>query len=174
MRDSKEILDSWDAYSDEHTDLDGWPHDDDAYGLRQQRRDADTAEAFETLRTGARRLLETASKQLSGIPNALIQSRWIYQLDLLRYGLDRLDALQEDWLSTRDSLPAHARPGTPVHDTALAEHQAECWSYLDDWASHGHILSEINTTATAAPSPLPPPPTAVPAPANSRPSTARR
>ncbi|MFE9686755.1 hypothetical protein [Streptomyces sp. NPDC006285] len=108
------------------------------------------------------------------MPKALVQMRWSYQLDLLRDALDRLDALQEDWLSTRDSLPAHAKPGTPVHDTALAEYRAECWSYLDDWASHGHILREINTTASATPSPLPPPPTALPAPAAGRPSTARR
>ncbi len=100
--------------------------------------------------------------------------RWSYQLDLLRYALDRLDALQEEWLSTRDSLPALAQPGTPVHDNALAEHHAECWSYLDDWASHGRILIEINTTASAAPSRLPPPPTALPAPAAGWPSTARR
>ncbi|WP_416530400.1 hypothetical protein [Streptomyces coelicoflavus] len=34
LRTSDRILASWDAYTEFHTDLDGWPFDDDAYGRR--------------------------------------------------------------------------------------------------------------------------------------------
>ncbi|MCP9213060.1 hypothetical protein [Streptomyces cucumeris] len=163
MRDSKKILDAWDTYSDEHTDLDGWPHDDDAYGLRASQRDADTAEAFETLRYGARHLLATAETQLTRLPENTVQSRWVYQLGVLRNALDRLDELHEQWLLTRDALPATAKPGTPDFDGALAEHHAESWSYLDDWATHGKALREINTAARKARSPLAPTPALAPA-----------
>ncbi|NIY65615.1 hypothetical protein SMALB_3620 [Streptomyces malaysiensis] len=154
IRDSKEILDAWDAYSEEHTDLSGWPHDDHAYGLRQSQRDADTAEAFESIRAGARHLLTTADTQLAHLPTHAVQNRWGYQLGVLHTALDRLDALHEQWLRTREDLPAKARPGTPAFDDALAEHHAASWSYLDDWATHGHTLREINSAARKARSPL--------------------
>ncbi|CQR61861.1 hypothetical protein [Streptomyces leeuwenhoekii] len=174
LQDSKKILDSWDAYSNEHTDLDGWPHDDHAYGRRQSLRDADTAQAFETVRTGAHHLLATAEQQLVTMPAGSVQTRWIYQLGVLQTALERLDALHEEWLTTRDSLPADAKPGTAVFDEALAQHHAECWSYLDDWAAHGHVLSEINTAARHAPSPLASPPTTRPAAAAAQTAPARR
>ncbi|MDQ0790120.1 hypothetical protein [Streptomyces sp. B3I8] len=170
VRDSKKILDAWDAYSDEHTDLDGWPHDDHAYGMRASQRDADTAEAFEPLRYGARHLLATAETQMAQLPENTVQSRWVYQLGVLRDALDRLDELHEQWLVTRDALPATAKPGTAEFDDALAEHHAESWSYLDDWATHGKALREINTAARKARSPLAP----VPAPAPIRRTAARK
>ncbi|MFF3849642.1 hypothetical protein [Streptomyces sp. NPDC002328] len=91
-----------------------------------------------------------------------MQSRWVYQLGVLRDALDRLDELHEQWLATRDALPATAKPGTADFDDALAEHHAESWSYLDDWATHGKALREINSAARKARSPLAPTP--VPAP----------
>ncbi|WP_436993970.1 hypothetical protein [Streptomyces sp. enrichment culture] len=93
-----------------------------------------------------------------------MQHRWGYQLSVLRSALDRLDALHTEWLQTHDGLPVDARPGTPVFDEALAEHHAECWSYLDDWATHGQAIRDIHTAAQYAPSPLAPPPTATTAP----------
>ncbi|MDX2611033.1 MULTISPECIES: hypothetical protein [Streptomyces] len=162
MRDSQKILDAWDAYSDEHTGLDGWPYDDHAYGMRKSQRDADTAEAFEPLRYGARHLLATAETQLAQLPENTVQSRWVYQLGVLHTALDRLDELHEQWLLTRDALPATAKPGTAEFDDALAEHHAESWSYLDDWATHGKALREINTAARKAPSSLVPMPALAP------------
>ncbi|QNE74557.1 hypothetical protein F0344_07980 [Streptomyces finlayi] len=162
LSDSKQTLDAWDVYSDEHTDLDGWPHDDHAYGLRASQRDADTHTAFEPLRTNARLLLGTAETQLAHLPANTVQSRWVYQLGVLHAALERLEGLQEQWTTTLDTLPANARPGSPVFDNALAEHHAESWSYLDDWATHGQALREINSAALKAPSRLAPPPTTAP------------
>ncbi|WP_308377930.1 hypothetical protein [Streptomyces sp. ISL-98] len=102
--------------------------------------------------------------QLRNLPTTAVQNRWVYQLGVLQAALDRLDELHEQWLATRDSLPASAQPGTPAFDDAVAEHHAESWSYLDDWASHGQALREINSAALSAPSSLAPPPTTAPAP----------
>ncbi|MFD7137021.1 hypothetical protein [Streptomyces sp. NPDC059894] len=170
MRDSKKILDAWDAYSDEHTDLDGWPYDDHAYGMRASRRDADTLTAFEPLRHGARHLLATAETPLVQLPVNTVQGRWVYQLGVLCDAFDRLDELHGQWLATRDALPATAKPGTADFDNALAEHHAESWSYLHDWATHGKALPEINTAARKARSPLAP----IPATALVRRTAARK
>ncbi|WP_435598686.1 hypothetical protein [Streptomyces anulatus] len=163
MRDSKKILDAWNAYSEEHTDLDGWPHDEDAYGMRASQRDADTAEAFEPLRCGARHLLATAETQLTRLPETTVQGRWVYQLGVLRDALDRLDELHEQWLTTRDALPANAEAGNADFDDALAEHHADSWNSLDDWATHGKAVREINTWARTARSSLAPAPPPAPA-----------
>ncbi|CAM5243406.1 hypothetical protein SHIRM173S_09199 [Streptomyces hirsutus] len=64
--------------------------------------------------------------------------------------LDRLDTLHQEWQQTCAGLPLTARPGTPRYDDALADHDAEAWSYLDDWATHGHAVIDINTTPAAS------------------------
>jgi hypothetical protein len=97
----------------------------------------------------------------------------VYQLGVLQGALDHLDTLHEEWLQTRDGLPA-ARPGSPAFDDALAEYHAESWGYLDDWATHGQALREINSAARHAPSPLAPPPTTAPAPARGSAAPVRR
>ncbi|MGW7363971.1 hypothetical protein ACWGI8_11195 [Streptomyces sp. NPDC054841] len=99
-----------------------------------------------------------------------MQSRWVYQLGVLRDALDRLDELHEQWLQARDALPATAKPGKADFDDALAEHHAESWSYLDDWATHGKALREINSAARKARSPL----ALIPVPAPVRRITARK
>ncbi|WP_245689486.1 hypothetical protein [Streptomyces chattanoogensis] len=106
-----------------------------------------------------------------------MQNRWGYrgyQVGVLHTALDRLDALHEEWQRARESLPADARPGTPAFDDALAEHHAESWSYLDDWATHGHAIVDINAAAQHAPSLLAPPPTITAVPAPGRTTSVRR
>ncbi|MFD7320575.1 hypothetical protein ACFV9D_05710 [Streptomyces sp. NPDC059875] len=163
LRESQWILAAWDAYSDEHTDLDGWPYDEHAYGLRASQRDADTAEAFESVRASAHHLLATAEAQLTALPAGAVQNRWVWQLGTLHNALERLKSLYAEWLHTRDSLPANARPGTDAYDDVLVDYHAEAWSYLDDWASHGQAVLDINAAALKAPprlacAPAPAPP----------------
>ncbi|MFD8114370.1 hypothetical protein [Streptomyces microflavus] len=138
--------------------------------MRASKRDADTAAAFEPVRSGARHLLATAETQLIELPKNTVQGRWIYQLGVLRDALDRLDELHDEWQATRDALPITARPGSPDHDDALAEHHAESWSNLDDWSTHGRAIQEINTAARKARSPL----ALAPAPAPAQRAAARR
>ncbi|MCP3821385.1 hypothetical protein NLX86_25800 [Streptomyces sp. A3M-1-3] len=108
------------------------------------------------------------------LPAHAVQNRWGYQLGVLYAALDRLDALHQEWLETRDSLPADARPGTAAFADALAEHHAESWSYLDDWATHGQAIGDINSAAPQAPSPLAPPPTVTAVPASGQTTSVRR
>ncbi|MFJ9900702.1 hypothetical protein ACIQPR_46000 [Streptomyces sp. NPDC091280] len=103
-----------------------------------------------------------------------MQSHWGYRLGVLHTALGQLDTLNQEWLRTRDALPAGATPGTPAFDNALAEHHAACWSHLDDWATHGHIIGDINFAARHAPSPLAPPPRATPTAAAGRTVEVRR
>lgn len=170
LRESEQLLADWDTYSDEHTDLDGWPHDAHAYGMRAGQRDADTWHAFNRVRSSAKQLLATAETQLRQLPADQIQSRWSWQLAVLDTALDYLAALQDEWLDTRDSLPASARPGTAEYDDARAERDADAWHYLGEWASHGQALREINSAARKAPSSLAPPPITVPAPGRRTPA----
>ncbi|MER7986547.1 hypothetical protein ABTY53_13230 [Streptomyces noursei] len=166
LRESQRVAERWDAYDEEHTDLDGWPHDDHTYRLRQSQRDIDTVEAFEAIRHDARHLLATAEAQLARLPVHAIQHRWGYQLSVLHTALDHLDTVDEQWQRTREQLPDDARPGAPVFDIALAGRSAASWPCLDSWTLHGHTLDEINSAARHASSPLaPPPPTTTPAPA---------
>jgi hypothetical protein len=133
--------------------------------MRAGRRDADTWKAFNRIRTNAKTLLATAETQLQQLPAEVIQPRWSWQLDRLDTALNQLTALQEEWRSTRDSLPSSARPGTAEYDNARAERNAEAWHYLDEWASAGETVLEIHRAAQQAPLPLTTPPLVrVPAP----------
>ncbi|MFB7011569.1 MULTISPECIES: hypothetical protein [unclassified Streptomyces] len=166
LRESKWIQADWDVYSNEHSDLDGVPHDEHDYGLRQSRRDADTWHAFEHVRYSGKTLLATAEHQLQQLPAHKIQNRWVWELGTLHTALEQLRTLQSEWVEFRDSLPASACPGTEQYDGPLAERNADAWTYLDDWATHGQSVIDIHAVARQAPSPLPTAtPVQVPAPA---------
>lgn len=164
LRESERILADWDAYSEEHTDLDGWPHDEAAYGQRASRRDADVWRAFNRIQPTAKALVATAEAQLQRLPAQAVQYRWVWQIGRLDTALDQINVLHEEWLTTRDSLPPSARPGTALYDDARAERNAEAWNYLDEWASAGEAILEIHQAARNTPSPLATTPP-VPAPA---------
>ncbi|MCZ1006864.1 hypothetical protein O1L68_08825 [Streptomyces lydicus] len=154
IRESDQILADWDDYSDQHTDLDGWPHDEDSYAQRAGARDADVWKAFNRIRHSAKALVATAEAQLQRLPAQAIQSRWVWQLSVLESALDRLNVHQDEWLVTRDSLHPSARPGTELYDNARARRNAEAWPELNEWASAGEALLEIHRAAEKAPSPL--------------------
>ncbi|MEU7117955.1 hypothetical protein [Streptomyces zaomyceticus] len=152
LLESREILAAWDAYSDEHTDPDGWPHDPLAYGRRMMRRDADTWRSFNRIRYAARKMLATSEVQLQQLNLLVIQTRWAWQLSELATALTQLEQLQDAWLETRAALPSNAGPGTEEFDDALAERNEEAWSSLDTWSAQGQALIEIHAVALTAPS----------------------
>ncbi|MFZ3470461.1 hypothetical protein ACODT3_24400 [Streptomyces sp. 4.24] len=145
LREAEEALAAWNTYSDEHTDPDGWPHDETAYGLRQSRRDADTWRSFNRVRSGAKDLVATAAAQLHKLPERSVHPRWAWQISCLRVALDRISTLQSEWLDLRTTLPASARPGVEEYDGPLAERNAEAWHYLDEWSLHGQAVLDIHT-----------------------------
>ncbi|GAA2312692.1 hypothetical protein GCM10010416_27510 [Streptomyces caniferus] len=174
LRERDQILADWDAYHEQHTDLDDWPYDAPAYIERAGHRDAAMWKAFNRVRPTARELLATAGMQLQRLPAKSIQSRWVWQLGVLHSALDHLAALQEEWLATRDSLPPSARPGTWLYDDERAQRNAEAAHYIDEWASAGETVLEIHQAAQQTPSPLTiTPPVPAPAPLVSASRTTR-
>ncbi|MFD9484636.1 hypothetical protein ACFWBX_11645 [Streptomyces sp. NPDC059991] len=151
LRESEQILADFDAWREEHSDLDGWPLDDDEHSRHAVKRDADTWRSFNRVRSFAKDLLATAEVQVQQLNPAHIQSRWPWQLGVLDQALKQLGTLQQDWLEARDALPLTARPGSFAYDDALAERNEEAWSYLDDWSTHGKALLEIQATAQDLP-----------------------
>ncbi|MFJ6574062.1 hypothetical protein ACIQNU_42370 [Streptomyces sp. NPDC091292] len=124
--DSERVLADWDAHADEYAAPQGWPPDDD--GHRAERRAAKTDEAFENVRADALHLLATAETQLAGLPDRLMEDRWVWQISVLCRALNTLNAPHAEWRQTRDCLPIGARPGTDAFNTTLTEYQAEAWS----------------------------------------------
>ncbi|MFF8918311.1 hypothetical protein ACF08M_34690 [Streptomyces sp. NPDC015032] len=154
LRESKWIQDTWSVYSDEQTDIDGVPYDEHDYALRQDRRHADTWRAFERVRYSGETLLATAEYQLQQLPAHKVQARWVWELGTLHTALERLRTLQSEWVEFRDSLPASACPGTEQYDDPLADRNADAWSSLDDWSTHGQSILDIHAAARQTPSPL--------------------
>lgn len=177
VHESDQILTAWDAYSDKHTDPDGWPHAPEAYRRRAARRDADTWRAFTRVRSCAKELLATAEVQLQQLDATAVQSHWVWQLATLEEALDELNCLQQQWLERLAELPASAGPGTKEYDDTLTERNAEAWHYLNEWSNHGQVLLDVHTAARHAPQPLlTSAPAHVPAPpaAAAKTSSARR
>ncbi|MCY0933840.1 hypothetical protein [Streptomyces sp. H34-S4] len=145
LREAEQILAAWDTYSDEHTDPDGWPHDESAYGFRQAQRDADTWRSFNRIHSGAKDLVATAEAQLQKLPERSVHHRWAWQIGSLRTAQERIGALQSEWLELRATLPESARPGVEEYDGPLAERNAEAWHYLDEWSLHGQVLLDIHS-----------------------------
>ncbi|SBT92184.1 hypothetical protein GA0115233_104121 [Streptomyces sp. DI166] len=157
LRHSRQILAAWDHYSDRHSDPETFqPHDEDAYGRRQQKRDADTLSAFGRVYYHADELVDVAERQLAQLSPSDRTRRYAWQVRELREATQRLYAVRNDWLTVRAALPASALPGTKAYEEPLAESYAEAWSYLDQWAIHGQALFAVNAlaqrhSATSAP-----------------------
>ncbi|MFF3640357.1 hypothetical protein [Streptomyces sp. NPDC002564] len=154
LRHSRQILAAWDHYSQRHSDPDTFqPHDEDAYGLRQQKRDADTLSAFGRVYYHADELVHVAERQLAQLSPTARTRRYAWQARELRDATQGLYAVRNDWLAVEAALPESARPGTAAYEEPLAESYAEAWSYLDQWAVHGqalfavHALAQRNSTA---------------------------
>ncbi|MET9185149.1 hypothetical protein ABZX63_07800 [Streptomyces tendae] len=148
LRHSQQILAAWDHYSDRHSDPEtSQPHDEDAYGRRQQKRDADTLSAFGRVYYHADELVNVAERQLAELSPSARTRRYAWQIRELRDATQRLYAVYDDWLAVRAALPDSAHPGTQAYEEPLAESYAEAWSYLDQWAIHGQALFAVNALA---------------------------
>lgn len=147
----EQILAAWDAYSDQHTDPDSWPYDDETYGRRAARRDADTWIAAAKIRPFARELVSTAEVQLQQLPARAVQSHWPWHLAGAEDALDQLDAFEEDYRARLDDLPPSARPGTEAYDDLIDARNAEAWHALNELALHAPVILAIHTTTQRTP-----------------------
>lgn len=113
LRHSRQILAAWDLYSDRYSDPETFqPHDEDAYGRRQQKRDADTLSAFGRVYHHADELVDVAERQLAELSPSDRTRRYAWQVRELRDATQRLYAVYDDWRAVRAALPESARPGT--------------------------------------------------------------
>ncbi|MDW4909165.1 hypothetical protein RB628_28465 [Streptomyces sp. ADMS] len=147
----EQILAAWDAYSDQHTDPDSWPYDDESYGRRAARRDADAWIAAAQIRPFARELVSTAEVQLQQLPARAVQSHWAWHLAGAEDALDQLDAFEEDYRARLDDLPPSARPGTQAYDDLIDARNAEAWHALNELALHAPVILAIHTTTQRTP-----------------------
>ncbi|MFJ8774590.1 hypothetical protein [Streptomyces microflavus] len=145
---SRRILAAWDHYSARHSDPETLqPHDEDAYGLRQQQRDADTLAAFGRVYYHANELVFVAERQLAVLTPSNRTRRYAGQVRELNDATQRLYAVYRAWLSVRATLPESARPGKAAYEEPLAESLADAWAYLDQWTLHGQAIFDVNALA---------------------------
>ncbi|MGY1495743.1 hypothetical protein ACW4TU_03705 [Streptomyces sp. QTS52] len=151
LRTGEQVLAAWDAYSDQHTDPDCWPYDDETYGRRAARRDADTWTAATLIRPFARELISTAEVQLQQLPARAVQSPWPWHLASAEAALDQLDAFEEDYGDRLDGLPHSAGPGTEAYDDLIDARNAEARHALNDLALHAPVILAIHTATRHTP-----------------------
>lgn len=121
LRHSRQILTAWDHYSARHSDPETFqPHDEDAYGLRQQQRDAHTLAAFGRVYYHADELVYVAEQQLAQLSVSDRTRRFAWQVQELHEATECLYAVYDDWLTVRAALPESARHGG-VRGTARRE-----------------------------------------------------
>ena len=151
LRRSRQILAAWDHYSDRHCDPETFqPYDEDAYGLRQQQRDADTLSAFGRVFYHADELVHVAEQQLAQLQVTDRTRRYAWQVRELRDATERLYAVRDDWMKVHRALP-ESHLDDAAYEEALAESYADAWSELDQWALHGQALFAVNALAQKQP-----------------------
>ncbi|MFG2294639.1 hypothetical protein [Streptomyces sp. NPDC048603] len=163
LRAADTALDAWDLYSDEHTDLDGWPYDPETYDDRKAERDRAVWTAFSPLREEASVLLDAAEADLERTPVSSVQQRWAWQLGQLRDALDQVNATRTEY---QQLLAAHPHASREARHAAVDARNAEAWNALYSWSVHGRAVLEIRAVALRAatgpriaatpPSPAPP------------------
>lgn len=97
------------------------PHDEDAYGRRQQQRDADTLSAFGRVFHHADELVHVAEQQLARLASSDRTRRYAWQVREPREATQHLYAVPDEWRSVRNELLKSAWPGMKAYDEPLAE-----------------------------------------------------
>ncbi|BAU88001.1 hypothetical protein SLA_7135 [Streptomyces laurentii] len=147
LRQADTAVSSWERYTIEHTDLDGWPFDQDVYDAREAEKDRALWRAFAPVRDAAADLLNAAGTAVAERAWKTGQSRWTWQLDHLREALDRITAAQDTFLQFLTDEP-HATEEA-VQAAAAARH-ARASEALSDWLHHGRSVLEVHAATVRA------------------------
>ncbi|MFI0942767.1 hypothetical protein [Streptomyces sp. NPDC021020] len=147
---AREALADWDAVSDSLCDEQGFPLDDDAYGIRQAQRDADAWAPFETFLHHGAAALDHAGTLLPTLPvPAATAGRWRYELRALKDALAEGTHIRDLWESRLIAIVA--RRDDPnrwrVFNDALDDRNAEGWSAVDVFIEHAPVLQVIENAA---------------------------
>ncbi|MFE6457788.1 hypothetical protein ACFVP0_10045 [Streptomyces cinereoruber] len=143
---AEKVTASWELYSEEHTDLDGWPYDQADYDDHQEAKDMTLWHLFTPVREGAASLLDAAEATVQSLSGALAQNRWDWQLTQLRGALEHIDAAQDQFL---ERLATDRGTGEAVRE-AVAERGAKASEVLSVWVSHGRAVLEIHASTVRA------------------------
>jgi hypothetical protein len=143
---ANKALDDWDAVSDSLCDAAGVPLDEDAYGIRQARRDAEAWQPFETFLFHGPAAIDHAKAALTALPlPASTANRWNYQLRALTDALTEGTRIRDEW-ETRLAAVVDQQTGperwVTFNDT-LDERNAEGWYAMTLFIDHGLVLHAI-------------------------------
>jgi hypothetical protein len=143
---AQKALDDWDAVSDSLCDGQGLPLDEDAYGIRQARRDADAWQNFETFLFHGPAAIDHAKSVLTALPlPAATTNRWNYQLRALTDALTEGTRIRDEW-ETRLAAVLDQQVGPDrwlAFEDTLAERNAESWHAMTVFMDHEPVLHAI-------------------------------
>ncbi|MFF4285667.1 hypothetical protein ACFY0R_10105 [Streptomyces sp. NPDC001633] len=145
-------LDAWDAVSDSLADEQGWPLDDETYGLRAQRRDAEVWDQFEVFLDHGPALIGTVTKHLDEVTDQIPRGPAEQLLGAMRGVLERGRDAIASWRENVSQL------GDQAFDDAVAERNADVWDAMVTWLARSPDF--IKLARSAAPSPA----SSIPAP----------
>jgi hypothetical protein len=143
---AQQALDDWDAVSDSLCDAAGIPLDEDAYGARQVRRDAEAWEPFETFLFHGPAAIGHAKAALTTLPlPASTAARWEYRLRSLAAALTEGTSIRDEWESRLAAvLDQQVGPDRWVaFNEGLAERNAEGWYAVTIFMDHAPVLQAI-------------------------------
>ncbi|WP_165983952.1 hypothetical protein [Streptomyces sp. YIM 98790] len=157
LRQGQAALAAWDAVSDSLCDAAGQPLDENAYGARQRRRDTQVWDHYRTFLRHAPELLghvETLNPRiLAGHPEA---RHLTWRLDRLRGALNAGERILHAWQQEVQRMRTVPDPGLHIpYEEAVAERNAEAWTYMDDVLAHGPVLVQLARLHPTSPPPGP-------------------
>ncbi|MGW7303991.1 hypothetical protein ACWGI1_00245 [Streptomyces sp. NPDC054835] len=144
------VMAAWDRYDDEHTDLDGWPYDQDAYDTREAERDHALWRAFQPLGEVAPSLLYLAEAAVDHLRATSLQARWPWQLSQLRDSLERVDAAEKEFAERTAASGTDYYASGEEAFLAFAARNAAASAPVTEWLTHGRAVLEINAATVRA------------------------
>ncbi|MFF3372111.1 hypothetical protein ACFYXF_04035 [Streptomyces sp. NPDC002680] len=142
--------------------------DDQPFGRRITRRDADVWNTVAPLRAILRELISIARAQKIQVDEVVGRtntSHWYSELTWSEEALDQFDALEEAYRIRLDNLPSSAVAGTPAYNSLIEERNAKAWYavrklslYVSSiWLVNEHFERHMPRTKNGAAPPVPPP-----------------
>lgn len=143
----------WDAVSDSLCDSDGQPLDEAAYGEGQRQRDAAAWLNLQTFLFHGPAVLADGHAALPALVlDPAVAEQWRWRLGALQAALDGGLRIHAEWEAT------HPRPVNrwdageqQRYAAAVAERDAEGWTYASEFIAHGPVLLDIARAAAASP-----------------------
>jgi hypothetical protein len=145
-----DALDDWNAVSDSFCDEQGFPLDEDAYGIRQAQRDAEAWLPFETFLFHGPAAIEQAKTNLAALtPPPGHAKRWSQDLRALTGALAEGIRIRDEWESRLVTVLDHRDDPDRwlAFKEAIDARNADGWSAVIAFMDHGPVLHAIEEAA---------------------------